>query len=108
MDCKEIFNAMPDRFNPEGAGDWSADIQFNVAGDRGGDFLIKIADGTCTVTEGVDESASSTIMTDDETWIGIVEGSVNPMTAFMTGKIKVKGNMGDVMKLQNPAVFQKA
>ena len=101
MDCKTIFNAMPERFNPEGAGDWAADIQFNVAGDRGGDFIIKIADGACTVSEGVDEGASSTIMTDDETWIGIVEGSVNPMTAFMTGKIKVGGNMAKVMMSQN-------
>jgi putative sterol carrier protein len=30
------------------------------------------------------------------------------MQAFMTGKIKISGNMADVMKLQNPQVFSRA
>jgi len=43
----------------------------------------------------------------DETWLGIVDGSVNPMTAFMTGKVKVQGNLGDVLKLQDPSLFRR-
>ena len=38
----------------------------------------------------------------------MITGSVNPMQAFMSGKIKITGNMADVMKLQNPTVFARA
>ena len=105
---KQIFDEMPAGFNAEGAGDWAATIQFDISGDRGGQYVVKIGDGKCEVTEGTSDDASSTIIATDETWIGVYDGSVNPMSAFMTGKLKVKGNMGDVMKLQNPAVFKRS
>ena len=99
--CKEIFNQLPGRFNAATAGTWKSVIQFNIAGDKGGNFTVDIADGACKVSEGTAASPSATITTNDETWMGIVGGSVNPMTAFTLGKLKVSGNMGDVMKLQN-------
>jgi putative sterol carrier protein len=105
--CKQVFDAMPSRFKPEGAGDWSATIQFLISGDKGGDYTVKIADSTCTVTEGIDPEATATMTTNDETWIGIINGTANPMMAFTLGKIKISGNMGDVMKLQNPSIFGK-
>lgn len=107
MDCRTLFFAMADRLDPVAAGDWSAHIQFNIAGPRGGDFTVRIADGVCTVTEGDDPAATSRVRAADETWLGIVDGSVNPMTAFMTGKVKLSGNMGDVLKLQDPELFRR-
>ena len=99
--CKEIFEAIPTQFDPAAAGDWSTTIQFHIAGDKGGDFVLKVDGGSCQTNEGTAEGASATIETDDETWMGIVGGSTNPMTAFTLGKLKVKGNMADVMKMQN-------
>jgi putative sterol carrier protein len=102
---KEIFQEMPNRFNAEAAGDWSAIIQFKISGDAGGDYVLEVADGKCSVREGVHDSPTSTIIASDETWIGVIDGTVNPMTAFMTQKLKVQGDLGAVMKLQNPAIF---
>jgi len=99
--CKQIFDAMPTRFNAAAAGSWNTTIQFKIAGDKGGDFVVKVADGKCETSQGTAESPSATIETNDETWMGITMGKVNPMTAFTLGKLKVKGNMGDVMKMQN-------
>ncbi|MFN2369759.1 MAG: SCP2 sterol-binding domain-containing protein [Candidatus Krumholzibacteriia bacterium] len=107
MDCRSLFFAMAERFDPVAAGDWSAHIQFTIAGPRGGDFTVRIADGVCTVAEGDDPAATSRVKAGDDTWLGIVDGSVNPMTAFMTGRIKVSGNMGDVLKLQDPELFRR-
>ncbi|MBX7165452.1 MAG: SCP2 sterol-binding domain-containing protein [Pirellulales bacterium] len=99
--CSEIFAELPNRFNGAAAGDWKANIQFNISGDKGGDWVVRVENGAVTVNQGTDPSPSCTISTSDETWIGLVEGTVNPMMAFTMGKLKVKGNMGDVMKLQS-------
>ena len=62
---------------------------------------VNIGDGKCEVVQGTADKASATITTSDATWMGIVSGTVNPMTAFTLGQLKVSGNIGDVMKLQN-------
>ncbi|HPF71875.1 MAG TPA: SCP2 sterol-binding domain-containing protein [Candidatus Krumholzibacteria bacterium] len=107
MDCRTLFLSMPGRFDPAAAGDWKASIQFRIGGPRGGDFTLRVADGACTVDEGDDPAASTRVEASDDTWLGIVDGSVNPMTAFMMGKVKIKGDMGAVLKLQDPKLFRR-
>lgn len=46
-----------------------------------------------------DEAADVTLTADRETFEGILDGSVNPTMAFMTGKLKVDGDMGAAMRL---------
>jgi putative sterol carrier protein len=46
-----------------------------------------------------DETAQVTMIASAETFQGIIEGDINPTTAFMSGKLKVEGDMGLVMKL---------
>jgi len=99
--CKQIFDDLASKYNPATAGDWKTIIQFNIAGDKGGNFTVNIGDGKCEVTQGTADKASATITTSDETYMGIATGTVNPMTAFTLGQLKVSGNIGDVMKLQN-------
>lgn len=101
--CKQIFEAMPSRFVPENAVGWNAVIQFNISGEGGGNWYLTVKDGTATVTEGTAEAPTATVETDAETWVGMTLGTVNPQTAFFTGKIKIQGNMNDVLKLQGPA-----
>ncbi|RKZ13443.1 sterol carrier protein [bacterium] len=107
MDCRTLFTEMATRFDGTAAGDWQAVFLFLIDGSNGGEFVLRIGGGVCEVTEGRTDDATTTITTSDETWLGIVDGSVNPMTAFMTGKVKVAGNMGDVMKLQDPSLFRR-
>jgi putative sterol carrier protein len=70
-------------FDIEGAGKWKVDVQ----------------DGKVTVTEGGDD-ADAVITTSDETFAKITSGEQNPTSAYMTGKLKVRGDMGAAMKLQ--------
>jgi putative sterol carrier protein len=51
------------------------------------------------VTEG-GEDADAVITASEETFEKIVSGEQNPTSAYMTGKLKVKGDMGAAMKLQ--------
>ncbi len=105
--AQDIFEALPGRFNGQAAGGWETTIQFNLAGDGGGTWYMDVKGGTCTVSAGSATAPKATLNTDAATWVGINTGTVNPMTAFMTGKIKVQGDMGQLMKLNNPAIFKK-
>ena len=70
---------------------------FDIEGE--GAWLVTVADGAVTVAEG-DGDADATISTSAETFDKIVAGEQNPTTAYMTGKLKIKGDMGAAMKLQ--------
>lgn len=103
--CSEVFGEMPNRFDAEAAGDWEAKVQYKIEGDGGGNWIVEVTGGACNISEGEAEDASATVETDAETWVGIAEGTVEPTTAFMTGKIRIQGNMADVMKSQS--VFKR-
>jgi len=62
-------------------------------------YLDGTGAGNLVSTE--DKEADCVIGVSQEDLLGMMTGSVNPMTAFMSGKIKVKGDMGVAMKLQS-------
>ena len=79
-------------------------LQFNVTdGANGGavNYYISIADGASSVALGELDGADATISSDYETAAAISQGDMNTQTAFMTGKIKVTGNLAVLMMNQN-------
>jgi len=64
-----------------------------------GQWTVRGEDGQVSVAEGADD-ADTTISASQETFEKIVAGEQNPTTAYMTGKLKIKGDMGAAMKLQ--------
>lgn len=59
-------------------------------------------DGTNGNAVSLDDSeADCTISTDSESLMKMKNGDLNPMMAVMTGKVKIKGDMGLAMKLQS-------
>ena len=103
LTCRQILELLAQSFNSNAAQDWKATIQFHFDGE--GDFYLDIGDGNCKLCEGVAPEVTATIKTAAQTWIDLSLGKINPMTAFMTGKVTVKGHMGDIMKLQNRNIF---
>lgn len=67
--------------------------------DGAGEWVVSVEDGRVNVSEGTGE-ADTTIETSEETFLAISRGELNPTTAYMTGKLKIKGDMGAAMKLQ--------
>lgn len=78
-------------------------LQFNVSDSDAGpvNYYISIADGATEFALGEIEEADATISSDYETAAGISQGEMNTQTAFMTGKIKVTGNLAVLMMNQN-------
>ena len=105
---KDIFSEMPNRFNPDAAGDWVASIQFRFSGDNGEEpWFLKVADGACETGEGELEGAETTIKVPGATWVGMTTGTVDAMQAFMSGQLVIEGNVGVVMKLQDKNLFRR-
>jgi putative sterol carrier protein len=51
-------------------------------------------------TEGSVENPNLLVITDSGTLIGILEGNFSPLDAYSIGKLKAKGSMTDLLKLQ--------
>jgi len=98
MTAREFFEALPNRANGTQTESLDASYVFEI--DGGGTWTVKVEDGKVAVTEG-DEGGDCTISTSEEIFERIVDGSQNPLTAYMTGKIKVSGDVGAAMKLKS-------
>ncbi|MEN8041269.1 MAG: SCP2 sterol-binding domain-containing protein [Actinomycetota bacterium] len=77
-------------------------VQFDVSDGPGGEvtYYLNIADGAAETNLGPLEGADVTVSSDHATSQAISKGELNVQMAFMTGKIKVGGNMAKIMMHQ--------
>jgi len=79
---------------------FSKSLQF-VFPDLNESYVLTIKDGKTAVLEKKALEAPEIAITwSSDIFVGIQDKSVNPTTAFMSGKLKVKGPMEDLLKLQ--------
>lgn len=74
--------------------------QKTVKIDFGGDEGVILLDGVNAVVTDADQPADTTIKVSWEDWQALASGQLDGMTAFMTGKLKVEGDMSNAMQLQ--------
>jgi putative sterol carrier protein len=100
MTVAETFETMKTLFNPTAAGSMNKTIQWNITGEQAGKWAFKIADQTCELIEGGVPSPDLTMTMSDKDWLGIAQGTLDPMQAFMMGKVKTAGDVTLAMRLQ--------
>ena len=95
--AQEFFDALPSRVTPDRIEGMNNTYVFDIEG--AGVWTVAVADGAITVSEGASD-ADCTFSASEETFEKIASGEQNATTAYMTGKLKIKGDMGAAMKLQ--------
>ncbi|MDZ4763918.1 MAG: SCP2 sterol-binding domain-containing protein [Chloroflexota bacterium] len=98
-DIANIFPQMVERFDASKADGVDATIQFDLSGDSGGLYWLRINGSGAEAGQGAIDAARMTILASADDFGAMMTGGLNPMQAFMTGKIKIKGDTGLALKL---------
>lgn len=103
MTPKSIFGELlPQRLadNPERVEGVQAVYLFDLSGDGGGKWTLTCDGKAATIAEGEEGEAQCTISMDTGDFVEMIGGDLNPQMAFMTGKLRVAGDIGLAIKIQ--------
>ena len=100
---KDVFERhMPEKLKakPDVVSKINAVYQFNISGPGGGQWQVDCTQPGGLISPGVAPVAKCTVAATDADFLAIVNGKMNAQMAFMSGKLKIQGDMGLAMKLQ--------
>lgn len=102
MTVQEVFEKIKAKIaaDPAKVANLKASYQFELTGEGGGTFHAVFENGAHQLGEGPLPNPGCTITIATADFLSLIQGKLNPMAAFMAGKLKVKGDMGMAMKLQ--------
>lgn len=93
--AKELIEKMPAALDTDAAGDMNATVQYEISTP----MYAVIKDGACTVHEGETSDADVTLKMEDDDLVAMLTGELDGMSAFMTGKLQVDGDIMLAQKL---------
>ncbi|SDX03417.1 SCP-2 sterol transfer family protein [Marininema mesophilum] len=102
MTTSRVFQVIKEKLqeDPKPIEGMETTYRFKLSGDDGGIYELHLNKGTAEVKEGEHGDAHCTIEMSDKNFKEMLLGNLNTTAAFMTGKLKVKGDMSKAMKLQ--------
>jgi putative sterol carrier protein len=89
-----------DEFRKAASGHSARIQQVITTADGDTHYWITIVDGTIDLGVGDVEGEDATITQSYEAAAALARGELSPVTAFMTGRLKIAGNMGMILGLQ--------
>ena len=97
---RDLFNRLEEKLvsEPHRTMGLTALYQFEISGELGGRWYVDINNGRIEVCEGRAERANCTIMMEDTDYVAMATGRLRGQTAFMTGKLRVKGDIELAMR----------
>lgn len=103
MSVHALFQQMKEKVaaNPDKIANFKGAYQFELTGAGGGTYHAVFDNGAYDIGEGAAANPGCTVTMSADDFMALVGGKLNPTTAFMTGKLKIKGDMGLAMKLQS-------
>ncbi|HOZ48115.1 MAG TPA: SCP2 sterol-binding domain-containing protein [Candidatus Hydrogenedentes bacterium] len=98
---KTFFSELAGNVDASKTAGMNATFQFVVTGDDGGEWYAKIADGGVDIGAGKADNPTITLTSSAADFLDLVNGKINGQTAFLTGKLKIQGDMTLAMKLES-------
>ena len=102
---KEIFEAMPASFQKDAVQGMNVVIQFDITGEGGGKWCAAINNSELSIVETAHDKPDLTITASAQDYIDISSGKLNPQLAFMTGRIRARGDM--ILAMMMPKIFKE-
>jgi putative sterol carrier protein len=95
--AQEFFDGLESRLDPAKLAGQAASYRFDIEG--AGSWRVDVVDGRASVSEG-GEGGDCVIRMRSETFAKLLRGEQSPVTGFMTGKIKVDGDLSHALRLK--------
>ena len=100
-EVRSFFEGVAARVDKSKIAGMTATYQFNITGDDAQVWSVAIANDDLTVSEGAAEKANIELTMAAADFLALLAGQLNGQMAFLTGKLKIKGDMTLAMKLQS-------
>lgn len=96
-----IFNGIPDSLNVDAAGEESARIKFIITGGEPDDrYAVVVGAGSCRIEKDPTEPPGASLTLGLTEFLRLITGMSNPVTMVMFGKIKIKGELQQILAFQ--------
>lgn len=99
LTIQDLIDRIPGAFVSEKSAGVNADIQAHINGDGGGDYSVQIHDQKIDVAKGTIELPNLTVTANAQDVLDMAQGKLDPMRAFMMGRVKVSGDTRLAMQL---------
>lgn len=94
-----LMDMLPGLFLPDRAAGVDVDIQAHLTGDGGGDYVVMIHEQQVIAREGTVENPNITVTASAKDALDIANRRLDPMRAFLSGKVRMTGDMRLAMSL---------
>ena len=96
---QEVFDGMRGSFQPAKAKGVHARYQWDLSGPNGGEWWIEVNDGTYKMGKGKIDHPNVTFLASDKDWVAICHDQLSGTWAYLTGRLKVRGDQEVARKL---------
>jgi len=96
---QEVFDGMRQSFRADKAKGVHARYQWILSGPNGGEWWIEVNDGKFKMGKGKIEKPDVTFVASDKTWVALSNGTLSGTWAYLTGRLKIRGDQNVARKL---------
>lgn len=86
--------------DPSRVGDFDGTLAFDITGENGGSWLVTINDGKAQAVLGEDPEVGFRVKMKAKNFVKMVNGDLSGPAAFMSGRLKFKGDLKQAIKLR--------
>ncbi|CAH1116038.1 unnamed protein product [Phaedon cochleariae] len=97
----QLFKKIESSISPDTVSKTQAIFAFNVTGDEAGKWFVDLKNGSGSCGKGEPtQKADATLTMDSKNFFSMFSGKLKPTTAYMSGKLKIEGNLQKALKLE--------